>query len=142
MEPNQLNNPSDEADIVCSSCGTLYTYSTICPCCGSTTSDNNAASKATNSGMYQNPRIEQSLPTKPRVNNNYCPECFGQLHRVPDRLGIILTISGIGILSILSPIMRSLVITLAGFFLLAFGMWKQAYPKFSLKCSECNYKRS
>lgn len=145
--------PGDEV-VICQGCGRRIEVGAICHGCGL---DVSAASKQDpclpplhHESSARGEGVEGAAPLRDEADStagrvrgglDTCEKCEGRLFRKRSRLGTLLVIFGLGLSTVLAPVVRSWSLSAAGFAFLAFGIWKQSCPRVWTACERCGHRR-
>lgn len=145
MMSSEASDNSGSGPTVCPRCGRRFVGRGICPGCGALPS----ATSPAPSGPAPGESPLHTSPSRPAAvdqrssgfvspgSHESCAKCGQSFVCRPARTGTVLCILGMGVLVLLCPFVRSFLLAVVGFGLLAWGMWKQANPTSILKCPHC-----
>jgi hypothetical protein len=125
--------------VICPNCALQVETGPICPRCGT------LRTKPTPQSLSQ-PPASQAGPSRTFREGNLddfdCSKCHTLLERRPSREGPVCFILGVGAMTF-GPLLLggSLAPALVGFGLLAWGVWRQSYPRLVPWCPKCRCRR-
>ena len=132
MEGDQSGHKSTAPGTICQNCGAWAHAGTVCPRCGSDLNHHQGPSPV---GAAKPGPLRQPGPTRGiQVQDGRCSLCGQPLVRKASQLGTVCVIIGMGLLSLGAPLLNSFVVSIVGFIIIAFGIWRQANPTFKAVC--------